>query len=387
MLALRNDQKQNVDFPFHALSFPEQNSKTIQRETSQPYLQLIAGDASDRKFYRLQQAPMSAICMRFPKWEGGYGGDPLSWLGMHHALQTIGIPVPSVLLVDERRSCIWTEDFGDNFLNYKAKNNYLDIDTPTSAETYRYYLQSLDLIVKTQYPAISPPSHPAQKLAFDAEKLMFEMRFFIKHFLNGLMQLDVDETGDIAKWKPLVTDFQRLSEHLGSRERVLCHRDYHVRNVMICAGKAKWIDFQDARMGPHTYDLVSLVRDSYMQITPKTRRALYNYFLTELNLARERQGLAPLQTHDFESEIMHMGLQRNVKAIGSFGYLATQKGKPGYLSYVLQTLDTILAPESLQNSGENLTQTYPAIYNLLNELRHGQLANLLQQKLCAELTQ
>ena len=65
----------------------------------EPVLVLIAGDASDRKFFRLINDPISAICMQFPKWEGGYGGDPISWIGMHTALTQMELPIPKIMPV------------------------------------------------------------------------------------------------------------------------------------------------------------------------------------------------------------------------------------------------------------------------------------------------
>ncbi len=344
-----------------------------------PWLKLIAGDASDRKFYRLEGSETSAICMRFPKWEGGYGGDPISWLGMHKVLVEMGIPVPAVLEIDEQKACIWTEDFGDNFLNCALIHDILDLNNAGSKESIDYYLQALDLLIKAQYPTAKHGEHPAQNLAFDTQKLMFEMRFFATHFLNGLLHLNVSE--DSAEWKPVFNDFMKLSQWLSSQERVLCHRDYHVRNVMIVGKKAKWIDFQDARMGPHTYDVVSLVRDSYVNITPETRKMLFNYYFENLNVARKRLGYPPITRESYEIETLHMGLQRNVKAIGSFGYLATTKGKPSYLSYVKQTLDTLTSDACVCAHGCDLNQEYPALMKLLNSLKNGKLTWELQNAL------
>jgi aminoglycoside/choline kinase family phosphotransferase len=351
----------------------------MEKNPQGPWLKRIAGDASDRKFYRLEGADIGAICMRFPKWEGGYGGDPISWLGMHKALLEMGIPVPAVYEVDEKKACIWTEDFGDDFLNCCIANDVLDMEDPRSKESLNYYQQALDLLVKAQYPTAHHSSHPAEKLSFDTTKLLFEMHFFAKHFLNGFLGLNATE--ESPEWKPVFDDFLKLSQWLNDRERVLCHRDYHVRNVMIVEKTAKWIDFQDARMGPHTYDVVSLVRDSYVKITQKTREMLYNYYFKNMNDARTQQGLTPMSRKDYDIECLHMGLQRNVKAIGSFGYLATTKGKPGYLSYVQWTLETLTSDVNTQAHGFHLAKAYPALMDLLNSLKSGKLSLALNNAL------
>lgn len=342
---------------------------------------LIAGDASDRKFYRVQEAGQSLICMEFPKWEGGYGGDPLSWLGMHSALAAIGMPVPKVVRVEEERARIWTEDFGDSFLNHALRRDVLDLEDPLCAETIRFYRESLDLLIDAQYPKTPLPEHPALDRHFDFEKLHFEMDFFRKHFLSNWLGLDLGG----AEWKSfanaLDADFRELCRWLDGRERVLCHRDYHVRNVMMKDGHPHWIDFQDARMGPHSYDVVSLVRDSYVRISWPTRFSLMRYYLDGVNRRRLQAGRPSLGWGEFCTESLCMGLQRNIKALGSFGYLATQKGKPGYLNYVRQTIEVLASPEARACEGFSLAQRLPGLDSLISELSLGRLSNLINQAL------
>ena len=365
---------------FPDFNFQELLAKHAQSaHDARPKLQLIAGDASDRKFYRLEMGTDSAICMKFPKWEGGYGGDPLSWLGMQHALVAMGIPVPKILRVDEANCCIWTEDFGDNFLNYNMGQIDLDFKNVACAETIDYYKQALDLLLQAQYPPNTELEHPAQTRAFDTEKLMFEMNFFKKHFVHGWLGLESPEhnSSDAA----FSAELQKLCTWLSNQERVLCHRDYHVRNVMVVANKAQWIDFQDARMGPHTYDVVSLVRDSYVRIAPETRTFLYKIYFDKLNQARVLAQKSAWTWENFLLETQHMGMQRNIKALGSFGYLAIEKQKGTYLQYVPHTLDVLTLSGSLTGAGEDLQNTYPVLLSFLQSLSKGKLRPLLERRL------
>jgi len=345
----------------------------------EPILRLIAGDASDRKFFRLENTNESAICMQFPKWEGGYGGDPLSWLGMHDALAHIGLPVPRVLLVDEPNLCIWTEDFGDDFLHRTLGDRVFDVDDPGTAHTLRHYEGAIDLLVDAQYPRTSIPEHPAKSRFFDYEKLHFEMRFFLKHLVHGFLGIAEGDT----RVRAVESELSALCQTLDACPRVLCHRDYHARNVMVVNDEPRWIDFQDARMGPHTYDVVSLVRDSYVRITDATRARLYDRYFNAVTARQVELGLAALDRAEFDVELLHMGLQRNVKALGSFGYLATEKRKPSYLQYVPHTLSVLLNPNSTQATlhGVDLTRTYPATYGFLAELHTGSLKKLLEARL------
>src|SRR5690606_27638504 len=101
------------------------------------------------------------------------------------------------------------------------------------------------------------------RIAFDVEKLTWELDFFVKHFIEGYR----GATLTAAERAALSEEWSNIVTELAGERRVLCHRDYHSRNLMLHDGRLYMIDFQDARMGPDTYDLVSLLRDSYVDIT------------------------------------------------------------------------------------------------------------------------
>lgn len=354
------------DFKIQDSSHPEIHKK--------PFLILIAGDASDRKFFRLVDNNLNALCMQFPKWEGGYGGDPISWIGMHSALTRMNIPIPKILEIDENNSCIWTEDLGDIFLNSLINEEYLDINNPNCQETLKYYEQALDLLLLAQYP-IFKIDHPAETRFFDFDKLFYELNFFVVHFLNGFMGLNISEQSH----KELFEDLRLLALKLDNCEKVLCHRDYHVRNIMVKDKKIYWIDFQDARMGPHSYDVVSLVRDSYVKITWETRKYFFKHYLNNLNNIRIKNNFSPISESSFNFELILMGLQRNLKAIGSFGYLATKKGKNSYLKYIQYTLTILTSLEAQIHQETDIKHMLPNLYSLINNLFEGEISRKLDK--------
>ena len=358
--------------PHHKSENPLQSPESHHDFQGGGSLNLIAGDASDRKFYRYRphaKGP-SFICMVFPKWEGGYGGDPMSWLGMHHALLAAHIPVPEIIAVQPETHCIWTEDFGDHFLHVGLAGQCLDAQSASTRGTYERYLDALDLLIEAQYPLVGLlPHHPAQDLAFDEQKLLYELDFFCQHFLRNLLGIK-DDLADLRQ------EFVTLSRWLAHRPRVLCHRDYHARNIMIHNGTCKWIDFQDARMGPHTYDVVSLLRDSYVSIQESTREGLFDYYLNKLNLRLRDLNKKSWNPDDYKEECLHMGLQRNIKAMGSFAYLATVKSKLSYLKFVDHTLSIIRSPEHSSHPLCSLQQKFPVTMALIDQIHQGKLNDI-----------
>jgi hypothetical protein len=125
-------------------------------------------------------------------------------------------------------------------------------------------------------------------------------------------------------------EFAAIVEELAAEPRVLCHRDYHSRNLMLHENRLVIIDFQDARMGPDTYDLVSLLRDSYVDLDEAAVDELIAYFLA----LRGTPGLA----RGYRTRFDLMALQRNLKALGTFGYQTTARRNPVYIQYIPRTL-------------------------------------------------
>ena len=343
-------------------------------DPNSPRLRLIAGDASDRKFYRYREGDATYICMQFPSWSGGYGGDPLSWLGMHRVLLAWNLPVPKIVHVDEDNACIWTSDLGDEFLNRDLGSLPFDASRNEHQVTFLRYREALELLIRAQYPPAAQRDlpHPAQSRLFDEQKLLFELNFFGEHFVKGLLSGEVSSS--------LLDEWTALASEIAGLERVLCHRDYHARNLMVAEGRLHWIDFQDARMGPHSYDVVSLLRDSYVRFDQATREQLFNDYFDNVNAARSRAGLEPLTAAGFHRERLMVGLQRNIKALGSFAYLHRVKRKKVYLSFVRHTLDVILS----ESRASEVMVKYPKTLALVQGLIDGPASRIFDAMITKE---
>jgi aminoglycoside/choline kinase family phosphotransferase len=169
---------------------------------------------------------------------------------------------------------------------------------------------------------------------------MQEMALFRDWLLVKELNLDLTESEN----KLLAEAFDLLAENALQQPQVCVHRDFHSRNLMVTASHNPGIlDFQDAVIGPVTYDLVSLLRDCYVcWPDEQVRDWVMGYF--ELAV---QSGILP---SDHEAQFMTwfdlMGIQRHLKASGIFARLNQRDGKPGYLNDIPRTLNYIVQRES-----------------------------------------
>src|SRR5437762_2032029 len=168
-----------------------------------------------------------------------------------------------------------------------------------------------------------------------AEMPTWELQFFTKHFLEAYRGAQITP----AAREALAAEYAAIVEELASEPRVLCHRDYHSRNLMLHEGNLYIIDFQDARLGPDTYDLVSLLRDSYVDFTEAQIEELIAFFLAMRGHTGQSDSAADRQ--EFRRRFDLMALQRNLKALGTFGFQTTSRGNPVYIQYIPRTLSYV----------------------------------------------
>jgi len=194
------------------------------------------------------------------------------------------------------------------------------------------YRQAVALIATLQKRGdqLASPEYLPYGIAFDVEKLTWELDFFTKHFLEAYRGVTLPDDQRAA----LRAEFGVIVRELASEPRVLCHRDYHSRNLMLCNGDLYIIDFQDARMGPDTYDLVSLLRDSYVDLPQQTVDELIAYFLA----VKSGVSVESDEADEYRRRFDVMALQRNLKALGTFGYQTTARRNPVYIQYIPRTL-------------------------------------------------
>ena len=279
----------------------------------------LPGDASDRRYVRVRAADGSSQVLLVHRGPIDTGTLPL--LNVARLLARMDVPVPAVRGSAGDLGILALEDLGDVTLERF-------LATATAPQRRAVYADAVDLIARLQRRGreLAAPDYLPFTLAFDEAKLTWELDFFVEHFLLGYRRAQLSAAARAA----LGAELGALARALAAEARVLCHRDYHSRNLMLHGGRLYVIDFQDARLGPDTYDLVSLLRDCYVRHEPS--------FVAEM-VARyhERRGSAGGPA--FDARFDRMSVQRHLKALGTFGYQATVGGNGRYLPAIPRTLD------------------------------------------------
>jgi aminoglycoside/choline kinase family phosphotransferase len=290
----------------------------------------LLGDASDRRYYRLRFASpvdgiASLVLMRLTQ---PHPERELPFVNVQRYLAMKGIPVPQIFCDDAAHGFVLLEDLGDITLEAALQD-------ATREQLSVWYREALDILLALQHPEAPAPRHScvAFQLAFDVEKFMSELDFFITYMLKGLCGQRLTSTDEAV----LRGQFWKISARLAREPRVLTHRDYHCRNLMLQAGRLRLIDFQDARLGPCHYDLASLLNDSYVVLDSEVREQLLAYYLDWKARAEGHavDRVAFLQVFDY------MCLQRNLKALGTFAYQAVVKRNSRYGTAMPRTLKYI----------------------------------------------
>lgn len=285
----------------------------------------LAGDASTRRYFRIRFSNRltyeTAILMWLPELppEG-----ELPFINVRRHLARAGVQVPQIYHFSKEHQCLLLEDFGDDLLQKKAA-------AEKQEEVRRLYLLALEEIFKMQRVAAKQGGDcVAFSLAFDEEKLNWELNFFLEHTLCGWLRAQLKP----AELKTVRAFFSTLSCFLAAQPRVFTHRDYHSRNLLVQDEKIKVIDFQDARMGPGTYDLASLVWDAYADLPASLREELVAVY----RAARKEQQKKKFFDAVFEKELDWMTLQRSLKAAGTFGFMARARENRSYLHHLPSVL-------------------------------------------------
>ncbi|MFT4060056.1 MAG: phosphotransferase [Legionella sp.] len=305
-------------------------TKTI--KCSEFEIKLLAGDASFRRYFRIQHKDSSYVIMDAPPGKE----DLMPFIHIAQALEQVNVLTPKILAQDLQQGFLLLNDLGDNLLL-----NALCAETADN-----YYKETIKTLLKIQSCTINDP-----KLAsFDHAFMMHEMKLCIDWFLCNYLALELSA----PEISLLQQSMDWIATEVAKQPLTFIHRDYHSRNLMILNQPPELlmgvIDFQDAMCGPLTYDLVSLLKDCYIA-WPRAK------ILEWVELFYEQNSLASMYTlPEFIRAFDLCGLQRHLKVLGIFCRLHLRDNKSGYLkdlpltlSYVLECVETYEELHSLFN--------------------------------------
>ena len=312
-------------------SFDSFISKSLGRDKFEVFQ--LAGDASARRYFRVVADEESWVLM---VWEPFKNDGSYPFLSVREHFEKHGVQVPKVAGLAPEEGLVLLEDLGDLTLERKFWENQ------SHSSAMPFYRLTIDELIKMHYPATFDRTDcTAFKMEFDVEKLLWEMNYGRDHLLIGLCGAKLSE----PEKREIENVFTKICTTLHEEPKFIAHRDYHSRNVMLKHGKARIIDFQDARLGAVQYDLVSLLRDSYVNMDETMARELIGYYLD-----RRREFSASLDSrHSLQDPSLErfmriyeiQTIQRCFKACGSFSSFYNNRGDKRYLKYVASTLQTV----------------------------------------------
>jgi len=275
-----------------------------------PAAQLTAAssDASFRRYFRWQGGERSLIVMDAPPPQE----DCRPFVKVAQMLDQAGVHVPQILASDLERGFLLLTDLG--------RQTYLDVINQSNAE--QLFEDAVEALLKFQLHPVAQPMP-----AYDEALLRRELQLFPEWYVQRHLGHSFSEAQQAA-WERIC---RQLIDSALAQPRVLVHRDFMPRNLMISEPNPGVLDFQDAVLGPVSYDITSLFKDAFLSWPEAQVRAwLEGYW----HKARAAGVSLPESLDEFLRASDLMGLQRHLKVIGIFARICHRDGKPRYLADV-----------------------------------------------------
>jgi hypothetical protein len=307
-------------------------------------VQTMVGDASTRRYHRVQiegGRPASVVIMELPDepmksdeaTAPGLGPPELPFLNVQRYLAAGGYPVPRVYRADMQRGLLALEDLGDRTFESAVKD-------AAAPERGRYYRAAIAQIVALQKLGDrgSDPDCIAFSRRFDEKLLRWELEHFKEWYLEAERGVKLDE----GEARALGTAFDWLARELAAAPTTLVHRDFQSRNLMLVGDGApelrvpdlRVIDFQDALLGTRAYDLVALLRDSYVVLTADELESLVGEFVAQAGIA---------DAAGFRRLFLLQTLQRKLKDVGRFVFIDRVRKNSSFLRWIPSTVGYLRA--------------------------------------------
>ncbi len=274
----------------------------------------LAGDASFRLYYRVYSAEKTYIAM-----DASAERDKCpQFIAIANALRSQGLQTPEIIAKNVAAGFLLLSDFGDDQL----------LQVATAESQAVLYGKAIDaLVLLSQCKQVSDYQLPLFTAHFMREELAWFQEWYLEKHLG--LTLSLSTRNDLA------VCFDLLAKSGAAQAQVFMHRDYHSANLMVLPDTQIGIlDFQDAFIGPVTYDLVSLLRDCYKNLPDDLVEKLVWYYYEKASVSVSKT--------EFMRWFDWMGVQRHLKVLLTFSRKYRRDHNPNYLQYIPRTLDYII---------------------------------------------
>ena len=274
----------------------------------EPKLIALHGDASSRRYYRVEGQSPALIVMDASEDKESVP----TFIGINWRLSDGKVRIPGIRSYELDKGFILLEDVGTSHLYDKCSSAY-----------YEKAIKTLVTMQEAPHEGLEP---------YDQSFLLEEMNLMLEWYLKKHLGQKVE----CVEGRTLLTSFMLIAkEVLAQPQEIFVHRDYHSKNLMIDSNdELVVIDFQDAKSGALTYDLVSLLRDAYVVLDKRERKRLILLF-------KKLKGIE-VDDETFMRWFDFTGLQRHIKILGIFARLSIRDGKDAYLENIPLVLQYIL---------------------------------------------
>ena len=279
-----------------------------------------SSDASFRSYYRitLNNEDTFIAVDSPPEHENNK-----TFMRIAQILDDMGISVPKIIDSELNHGFLIMSDLGSNTM--------LDKLTSNIQYSSDYYKKAISVISKIQHNGIS--SHSELPL-YHKDMMLDEMKLFINWYCK--VELNINDN-EIEKYD-LYSIFNQIADRALKQEQVFVHRDFHSRNIIVNNNNQLGIlDFQDAVLGPITYDLVSLLRDCYITLPEQFVSEKIEHFYNESSAL-----LMNTTQEEFTKDFDLMGVQRHLKAVGIFSRLKHRDQKETYILDIPRTINYLI---------------------------------------------
>ena len=294
-------------------------------------LESLPGDASARRYHRIQlvagDTDETTKKARYIVMDSADEQDAMQQFIHVAKLMSQAINVPTLIAQDVTKGFLVLQDFG------AVEFAHLLVGA-TPEQVNEYYQSAMQTLVALQQIPIETAKSQHQLPDYDAAMLTREMDLFSEWFIPH-----IGVTLDVTLWENLKS---ALIEEILLQPQVIVHSDYHSRNLMqdqADDARLGVIDFQDAVIGAHSYDLVSLLRDAYVEWSePQVTQWIHDFWQLQ-----KQAGLVTAESAEqLESQVNIMGVQRHLKVLGIFIRLYERDGKSRYLADIPKVMRDFL---------------------------------------------